>query len=182
MANANQKNGKSQLAETEHSALLEFFIDELKDLYWAENHVVKSLPKMAKAATSQELKTAFENHLKESQTHVSRLEEAFKYLGEKPEAKKCEAMEGILKEGESIIADTKKNTLVRDCGLILAAQKVEHYEISSYGGLRTLAGILGQKEVQQLLQTTLDEEESTDKKLTAIAENYVNEQAAQETA
>jgi ferritin-like metal-binding protein YciE len=162
--------------------LKEFFIDELKDIYWAEKHLVKTLPKMKKAATSSELQAAFADHLEVTKTHVTRLEDAFEALGEKAQAKKCEAMEGITKEGESIIEDTEEGTSTRDVGLILAAQKVEHYEISTYGGLHQLAITLGLEEVADILEQTLDEEKETDKKLTEIAENSVNYEAAEETA
>jgi len=163
------------------SMLKEFFIDELKDIYWAEKHLVKTLPKMKKAATSSELQEAFAEHLEVTKTHVTRLEEAFEALGKKAQAKKCDAMEGITKEGESIIEDTEEGTSTRDVGLILAAQKVEHYEISTYGGLHQLAMTLGLDEVADILAETLEEEKETDEKLTEIAENSVNYEAAEET-
>ena len=164
------------------SRLKEFFVDELKDIYWAEKHLVKTLPKMKKAATSSELQAAFADHLEVTKTHVTRLEDAFEALGEKAQAKKCEAMEGITKEGESIIEDTEEGTSTRDVGLILAAQKVEHYEISTYGGLHQLAITLGLEDVADILEQTLEEEKETDEKLTEIAENSVNYEAAEETA
>lgn len=164
------------------SRLKEFFIDELKDIYWAEKHLVKTLPKMKKAATSSELQNAFAEHLEVTKTHVTRLEDAFEALGEKAQARKCEAMEGITKEGESIIEDTEEGTSTRDVGLILAAQKVEHYEISTYGGLHQLAITLGLEDVADILEQTLEEEKETDEKLTEIAENSVNYEAAEETA
>ena len=160
--------------------LQEFFTDELKDIYYAEKHIVKTLPKMSKAATSEELKAAFTDHLEMSKTHVMRLEEVFGLLGKKPQAKKCEAIEGITKEGESIIEDTEAGTATRDVGLILAAQKVEHYEMSTYGGLSQLATTLGLEEVANLLRTTLEEEKQTDVLLTEIAENNINYAAASE--
>ncbi|MEO6638767.1 MAG: ferritin-like domain-containing protein [Ginsengibacter sp.] len=162
------------------SMLKEFFIDELKDIYWAEKHLVKTLPKMKKAATSTELQNAFADHLEVTKTHVSRLEQAFEALGKKAQGKKCEAMEGITKEGESIIEDTEEGTSTRDVGLILAAQKVEHYEISTYGGLAQLATTLGLTEVGDLLSQTLAEEKEADSLLTEIAENSVNYAAAEE--
>ncbi len=164
----------------EDSMLKEFFIDELKDIYWAEKHLVKTLPKMQKAATSEELKDAFAEHLEVTKTHVSRLEQAFESLGKKAQAKKCEAMEGITTEGESIISDTEAGTSTRDVGLILAAQKVEHYEISTYGGLAQLATTLGLDKVADLLSQTLEEEKEADSTLTDIAENGVNYAAAGE--
>ncbi len=122
----------------DNQPLLDFFVDEIKDIYWAEKHIVKTLPKMHKAASSETLKQAFEDHLEETKEHVSRLEQVFQILGEKVQAKKCEAIEGIIKEGDNIVEETKEGTAVRDVGLILAAQKVEHYEISTYGGLAQL--------------------------------------------
>lgn len=164
------------------SGLKEFFIDELKDIYWAEKHLVKTLPKMKKAATSPELQDAFAEHLEVTKTHVTRLEDVFEALGQKAQAKKCDAMEGITKEGESIIEETEAGTSTRDVGLILAGQKVEHYEISTYGGLRQLAITLGLDDVADILAQTLEEEKETDEKLTEIAENSVNYEAAEETA
>ena len=135
---------------------------------------------MQKAATSTELKQAFENHLETTKGHVVRLEEVFNLLGEKAVAKKCEAMEGITKEGESIIEDTDAGTATRDVGLILAAQKVEHYEISTYGGLAQLAKTLGKNDVADILTATLNEEKKCDELLTEIAENDINYEAEQE--
>lgn len=163
------------------SMLHEFFVDELKDIYWTENHLVKTLPKMQKAATSDQLKNAIAEHLDVTKTHVSRLEDVFELLGEKAQAKKCEAMEGITKEGEGIIEETEEGTSTRDVGLILAAQKVEHYEISTYGGLHQLAITLGKDDVAQILAETLAEEKEADQTLTGIAENNINYEAAEET-
>ncbi|WP_118975748.1 YciE/YciF ferroxidase family protein [Taibaiella koreensis] len=157
-----------------------FFVDELKDIYWAEKHLVTALPKMKKAATSPELAAAFDKHLGETKTHVETLEKVFELLGEKAAAKKCDAMAGILAEASSIIEDTEKDTMIRDCGLILGAQKVEHYEIATYGGLRTLATTMGHKDVAALLQQTLDNEKATDEALTGIAESLVNAGAVAE--
>ncbi|MEJ6979078.1 ferritin-like domain-containing protein [Pedobacter sp. P351] len=157
-----------------------FFVDELKDIYWAEKHLVKALPKMQKAATSTDLSAAFEKHTQETQMHIDSLEQVFALMEEKPQAKKCEAMEGLLEEAKSIMEDTDKGTMTRDAGLILAAQKVEHYEIATYGTLRTLAETMGHTEVANLLQQTLDNEKLTDVALTKVAEGFVNEQAASE--
>lgn len=162
------------------SMLREFFVDELKDIYYAEKHIAKTLPKMKKAATSPELQQAFEDHKAMTLQQVARLEQVFELLGEKARGKKCEAIEGITKEGEGIIEETEKGTATRDVGLILAAQKVEHYEISTYGGLAQLAKTLGENEVADLLGQTLEEEKQTDVLLTGIAENSVNYQAAEE--
>jgi ferritin-like metal-binding protein YciE len=173
-----KKQGKS---EDPKSALLNLFVDEIKDIYWAEKHLVKALPKMKKAATSVELQEAFESHLEQTQQHVSRLEEVFSLLGEKPQAKKCDAMEGLIQEGESIIEDTDDGTATRDVGLIIAAQKVEHYEIATYGGLAQLAKTLGRTDVKEILGATLSEEKQTDEMLTDIAENNINYEASEET-
>lgn len=162
------------------SRLKEFFIDELKDIYWAEKHIVQTLPKMKKAASSEELKNAFEEHLTATKKHVTRVEKAFELLGEKASAKKCEAMEGIIKEGTSIVDETKEGTATRDVGLVLAAQKVEHYEIATYGGLIQLAKTLGHVDVGNLLHQTLEEEKQADELLTGIAENHINYDAAHE--
>ena len=170
--------GKS--GKMENSEFHDFFVDELKDIYWAEKHLVKALPKMKKAATTPELADAFEKHTKETQTHIETLEQVFALLGEKPQGKKCDAMEGLLSEADSIIEDTEKGTLVRDAGLILAAQKVEHYEIATYGTLRTFAENMGHSDVVNLLQQTLDNEKATDLALTEIAEGSINEEASEE--
>jgi ferritin-like metal-binding protein YciE len=135
---------------------------------------------MAKAATSPELKEAFASHLLETHGHVERLEEVFELLGEKPQAKKCDAMDGIIKEGESIVEETKDGTSTRDVGLILAGQKAEHYEISTYGGLAQLARNLGHDDIAEILKETLNEEKTADETLTSIAEEHVNYDAAQE--
>jgi ferritin-like metal-binding protein YciE len=164
----------------EDSMLHEFFIEQLKDLYYAEKHIVKTLPKMAKAATSDELKAAFKTHLEDSKGHVARLEEVFGMLEMKPRAKKCEAIEGITREGESVIADTEAGTATRDVGLIISAQKVEHYEIASYGGLVQLASTLGLSEISEMFATTLQEEKESDLLLSSIAENHVNYASSQE--
>ncbi|HEX4852453.1 MAG TPA: ferritin-like domain-containing protein, partial [Puia sp.] len=147
---------------------------------WAEKHLVKTLPKMQKAATTDELKSAIEDHWEVTKTHVERLEQAFEILGEKAQAKPCEAMEGITKEGEGIINETMEGSATRDVGIILAAQKAEHYEISTYGGLAQLAMTLGLSEVASLLSSTLQEEKEADIKLTEIAENNINYEAAHE--
>ena len=175
-----EKNGANRQPVND-SKLAEFFHDELKDIYWAEKHLTKVLPKMQKAATSEELASAFAEHLVVTKEHVNRLEQVFEMLGYKPQAKKCEAMDGLTKEGDSIIEDTEAGTATRDVGLIMAAQKVEHYEIATYGGLHQLALTLGYADAAELLQTTLDEEKETDKALTNIAENNVNYEAMEET-
>ncbi len=162
--------------------LLDFFCDELKDIYWAEKQLTKALPKMAKAATATALKEAFTNHLAETKTHVERLEQVFELLGKKAQAKKCEAMAGITLEGEGIIEETEAGTATRDVGLVLAGQKAEHYEISTYGGLAQLARTLGKEDVAQLLEATLAEEKAADSLLTQIAEGSINYEASTEAA
>ncbi len=169
-------------AGASNSLLKEFFVEELKDIYYAEKQIVKTLPKMKKAATSNALKQAFEAHLVMTKEQVLRLERVFELMGKKAKGKTCEAIVGIIKEGEGIISDTDSDTATRDVGLIFAAQKVEHYEIATYGGLAQLAETLGLNEISQLLHTTLEEEKQTDLDLTAIAENDVNYEASGEPA
>lgn len=164
----------------ETSEFKEFFIDELKDIYWAEKHLATALPKLQKAATSPELAAAFEKHTLETKEHVQTLEKIFELLGEKAAAKKCDAMAGLIEEANSIISDTDKDTLIRDAGLILAAQKVEHYEIATYGTLRVFAQNMGQDDVAELLTQTLENEKATDVALTEIAVNAINAEAAAE--
>lgn len=160
--------------------LRELFIESLQDIYYAEKAITKALPRMQQAATSQELVDAFETHLTQTEAQITRLAQVFESIGEDAEGKKCDAIEGIIKEAEGIISDTDEGTATRDVGLILAAQKVEHYEIATYGGLRQLAVTLGYDQAATLLQQTLDEEKQTDLLLTDIAENSVNYQAAHE--
>lgn len=158
----------------------EFFVDQLKDIYWAEQALEKALQKLMKASTSPQLAKAFEKHTKETEGQIKILEEVFERMGEKAEAKKCEAMDGIIKEADSVIEDTEKDTYTRDAGLIMASQKAEHYEIASYGTLVMLAQQIGEKQVAELLQKILGQEKKTDITLTIIAEDKVNECAAQE--
>lgn len=157
-----------------------FFLDAVKDLYWAEKHLTKALPKMQKAATTIQLKSTIEEHLAQTEEHVTRLEKVFELLGEKAQAKKCDAMEGLVKEGESVIEETEDGSLTRDVGIIASAQKVEHYEISAYGTLAQLAITLGHDEVAEMLAKTLDEEKQADMNLTEIAENNINYEAEKE--
>lgn len=179
--NAPKNKGKiSNHGPEQKSKLEEFFVDELKDIYWAEKHLTKVLPKMHKAATTSELKQSFVDHLKVTENHITRLEKAFEMLGKKAQAKKCDAMAGITKEGEGIISETDKGSITRDVGLILAAQKVEHYEIATYGSLAQLARTIGNNELANLLDQTLEEEKSADRMLTDIAENKINLEAFQE--
>ncbi|MBF8456223.1 ferritin-like domain-containing protein [Kaistella sp. G5-32] len=173
MAKKQAKTGKVAPKKDAADQLKDFMIDGLKDLYWAEEALVKNLPKMAKNATSRKLTAAVNGHLAETKVQVTRLEKAFKALKLKPEAVKCEAMNGILKEAEEILKETEPGA-VRDAGIIAAAQKVEHYEIASYGTLATYAKLLGHKEVLQLLLETLREEKTCDKDLTKLAKSEIN--------
>lgn len=163
------------------SLLEEFFHAQLKDIYFAEKLIQKSLPKMQEAATTEELKESFEDHLHQTTKHIKRLEKVFELLGKKPESEKCEAMEGLIKEGEKIIKETKEGTMTRDAALIIGAQKIEHYEIATYGGLVQLAITIGHQEIADTLDKTLMEEEDTDRMLTRIAEWHVNIEAEEES-
>lgn len=156
------------------SYLEKFFLDQLMDIYYAEQKIVQSLPKLKQAATTEELQEAFEDHLHQSERHVKRLEKVFQTLGKKAEGKKCEAIEGITREVEQIIGETEEGSMTRDAALIIAAQKVEHYEIATYGGLVQLAITMQLHDAADLLDKTLMEEEDTDARLTEIAENEVN--------
>jgi ferritin-like metal-binding protein YciE len=160
--------------------LRKLYIEELRDLYSAENQLLKALPKMAKGAASTDLKQAFENHLEETEGHVERLEEIFEELDESPKGKTCQAMKGLVEEGSEILEEEGEESVL-DAGIIAAAQKVEHYEIASYGTVRTFAELLGQKEAVKLLQQTLDEEGAADEKLNDLAEDIVNPAALLET-
>jgi ferritin-like metal-binding protein YciE len=155
--------------------LRETFIDELKDLYDAEKQLLKGLPKMAKAAENEELRTAFEEHLEVTSEQVKRLEQVFKIFGEEPKGKKCKAMQGLLEEGQELIEEE-----AGDAALICAAQKVEHYEIASYGSLVAWARLLDESDARELLEETLSEEKETDEKLTEIAETAANPEADEE--
>ena len=161
------------------SQLMQLFEEELKDIYWAEKALTKALPKMIKNATSEELTEALTEHLAETEGQVKRLEKVFDLLGKKATAKKCEAMEGLITEAEEIMEECEEGAM-RDAGIISAGQKVEHYEIASYGTLRQFAETLGLTEVAELLQATLDEEKVADAKLTEVAVNAVNVDADQE--
>ena len=158
----------------------DLFLDTLKDIYYAEKQIFKTLPKMQKAAQAEELKAGFEKHIAETETQIERLEQVFELIGQKAQAKKCEAMEGLIKEGESIVEETEDGSMTRDVGIIMAAQKVEHYEIATYGALVQLASVLGMDDAAELLAETLEEEKQTDLDLSAIAENDINWQAEQE--
>ena len=151
-------------------------LDSLKKLYSAETQVVKALPKMVKGASSAELKQAFGDHLEQTKEHVERLNEIFDQLDEKPTGKTCKAMKGLIEEGSEMLEEEGEESVI-NAGLIGAAQRVEHYEIASYGTVRTFAKLLGEEDAAELLQQTLDEEGETDKELSELAERIVNEQA-----
>ena len=153
----------------------DLFLDELKDLYSAEKQITKALPKLVKAASTQELSAAFDSHLQETKGHVERLEEIFQKLGKKGTGKTCEGMKGVLEEGSEVIQEIEKGP-IRDAGLISAAQRVEHYEIAGYGSVRSFAELLGKQDIVELLEQTLDEEKAADEKLTKISES-VNQEA-----
>ena len=170
------KSGELAMKE---NALKELYIDELRDIYNAENQLTKALPKMAKAATSDELRAGFEEHLEQTKGHVERLERIFKELGEKPTGKKCKGMEGLVEEGDEMIKEDELEGEALDAGLISAAQRVEHYEIAAYGCVRTYANLLGEDDAAGLLEQTLKEEKETDQKLTQLAEK-INVEAEEE--
>lgn len=179
-AKKTSKKPTGNTGKMEDSEFHKFFVDELKDIYWAEKHLAKALPKFKKAATSPELIEAFEKHAQETEQHIVTLEEIFSSLEEKATAKKCDAMAGLLEEANGIIEETDKGTMIRDAGLILAAQKVEHYEIATYGTLAVFAENMGHNDVADLLNQTLENEKATDAILTQIAEGTINAQAAEE--
>jgi len=164
----------------EGSKLMKLFEDSLKDIYWAEKALVKALPKMAKKATAEELVDAIESHLTETEEQVEKLEKVFSLIGKKAQAKKCDAMAGLVEEAEGIMEETEEGAM-RDAGIIAAAQKVEHYEIATYGTLTTYARTLGLDDAAKLLDEILAEEKNADQVLTDVAVSTINIQAAQET-
>jgi ferritin-like metal-binding protein YciE len=164
----------------EQDDLRELYIAELRDLYDAENQLIKALPKMAEAAVSPQLRSGFEEHLEQTRGHARRIEEIFNEMGEQTKGKKCKGMKGLVSEGEDLMGDFEGEAL--DAALISAAQRVEHYEISAYGTVRTFANILGDQEAANLLEQTLEEEKETDRKLTELAKNINVEAAAPGTA
>lgn len=159
-------------------SLEDLFVNELKDLYSAEKQLVKALPRMAKAASSPKLRKGFEEHLKQTEGHVERLEKIFESMEVKPRGPKCEAMEGLIEEGKTMMKEDAPPA-VMDAALIAAAQRVEHYEIAGYGTVRTFARLLGHKDAERLLQKTLEEESETNEKLSKLAETEINEAAMQ---
>ena len=178
-ASVNGKKSEPSNSGMESSQLMKLFEDELKDIYWAEKALTKAIPKMIKNETSEELITALENHLEQTHGQVTRVEQVFEILGKKAVAKKCEAMDGLIKEAGEIMEDCEPGAMC-DAGIISAGQKVEHYEIASYGTLCQFAETLGLDDAAALLAETLEEEKAADKKLTEVAVSAVNVQAAEE--
>ena len=164
----------------QNSKLKAFFIEQLQDIYWAENKLAKKLHKLSDAATSVQLKEALDNHATQTRIHADRVEKVFALIGEEADAKKCPAMSGIIEEGEDIVDETDDGSMQRDVGIIFAAQKAEHYEIATYGGLAQLAKTLGYMDAKDLLGQTLQEEKQADELLTKIAESGINYQASHE--
>lgn len=175
-----KKSSAGQVAAQPGQQLENFFLESLKDIYWAEKHLTKALPKMKKAATTEELQNAIDEHTTQTEEHIARLEQVFGIMGHKAQAKKCDAMEGLIKEGESMVEETEDGSMTRDVAIIFAAQKIEHYEIATYGGLTQLAVTMGQDEIADILGQTLGEEKEADQLLTEIAENNINVEAEQE--
>lgn len=163
-----------------YSQLEKLLINSIKDIYWAESQLIKTLPTMRDNATTAELKMIIQEHIMQTEDHVKRLEEIFTLLGQTPEGKKCEAMAGLIKEGQTIVEETTAGTMSRDAAIIMAAQKVEHYEIATYGSLLEFARTLGLKQVAGLLNATLDEEKQADQGLTLIAQTGINWDAEHE--
>lgn len=168
---------KEKETQDDSSKLHKLFEEELKDIYWAEKALTKAIPKMIKKATSQDLIDALEDHLEETEGQVERCEQVFEILGKSPQAKKCEAMDGLIKEAEELMSDSDEG-IMRDAAIISAAQKVEHYEIASYGTLATFAKTLGLNDAAELLVETLNEEKNADETLTTVAESAINVKAA----
>jgi ferritin-like metal-binding protein YciE len=163
------------------SLLHEFLIDGLKDIYWAENRLLDAIPKMQKEATTVQLEKTLGEHLEVTREQIQRLDKIFNLLGEKSAGKKCDGMQGLIKEGENVVEETEDGSVTRDVGIIVSAQKIEHYEIAAYGGLAQLARTMGHDDIARLLDVTLKEEKEADRMLTEIAENDINYEASTET-
>ena len=177
--NSSAKSSKKKSNSSVAHGLTDLFGDMLKDIYWAEKALVKALPKMSKKATSENLVKALESHLQETEGHVERCEKIFEIMGKPARGKKCEAMDGLIKEAQEIMESTEDGA-VRDAGIIAAGQKVEHYEIATYGTMCAFAKILGEEEIRSILEETLNEEKKADEKLTEVAESSINLDAAEE--
>src|SRR5689334_6626980 len=176
---ATRANGSKSQPQDDSTKLHKLFEESLKDIYWAEKALTKAIPKMIKNATSAELIEALETHLTETEEQVKRVEQVFEIIGSKATAKKCEAMEGLIKEAEQLMEENEEGVM-RDAAIILAGQKVEHYEIASYGTLRTFAETLGLNDAAAILEETLEEEKNADEALTEVAVTAVNLEAASE--
>ena len=181
MNSLEDQKATAHLASMKNLPLHQFFLDGLQDMNWAENRIVQVMPEIIKAITAENLKDAIRQHLDETYEHVSRLEKAFLLLEEKTRAVKCKAIAGILGESDDIISETKKGSAVRDAALIMALQKIEHYEIASYGSLLTFSKLMEHEAVSQLLAATLMEEKTTDDVLSSLANEYINPLALEET-
>lgn len=179
--NGKQSNGKSASSPMRSTQLMQLFEEQLKDIYWAEKALTKEIPKMIAGATSPELIDALTDHLAETEVQVTRLEQVFESIDQKAVAEKCDAMEGLIKEAGAIMKSCEVGAMC-DAGIIAAAQKIEHYEIASYGTLRQFAETLGLEEAVSLLETTLQEEKAADERLSEVATDAVNVEAAQEEA
>jgi ferritin-like metal-binding protein YciE len=176
-----RKKGGSQQGSEEHATYLQkFFSDQLKDMYYAEQELLKAFNEIKSAATTEELEDTIDAHAQQTKRHIKRLEKIFNMIGLRPEGKRCEAMDGLIKECKNIIRETEDNTMTRDAALIIAVQKIEHYEIASYGGLVALALTMGLSRAADILDKTLAEEMDTDEVFTDIAENYINVEAEHE--
>jgi ferritin-like metal-binding protein YciE len=175
-----RKSSSQQTTDESPTFLQKFFLDQVKDMYYAEQELLKTLPEIKSVATTEELEDAIEEHHQQTRRHVKRLEKIFHMIGSKPEGKRCEAMDGLIKECKTIIRETEDSTMTRDAALIIAMQKIEHYEIASYGGLVALALTMGLERAADLLDKSLAEEEMTDNLLTDIAENFINVEAEHE--
>jgi ferritin-like metal-binding protein YciE len=186
MKKSNNNTGSSlpgaQAKENDGSPLEKYFQNQLMDIYYVEKQLVSALQEMKEAATTEELEDAFDDHRKQTERHVKRLEKVFDMLDLPAAAKACKAIEGLIEEAKLVISETKKGSMTRDAALIIAAQKVEHYEIASYGGLVQLAITMGKSKAAELLDKTLREEGDTDHRLTQIAETYINLEADNESA
>lgn len=176
-----RKKTTSQHSTDESPTFLQkFFLEQVKDIYYAEQELLKTLPEIKSVATTEELEDAIEEHHQQTRRHVKRLEKVFHMIGSRAEGKRCEAMDGLIKECKTIIRETEESTMTRDAALIIALQKIEHYEIASYGGLEALAITLGLERAADLFDKTLAEEEMADQQLTDIAENFINVEAEHE--
>ena len=180
MRNTASKSGQTD-TPFKHSALFELFLTELKDIYWAEKHILKNLSKMIKSAHAEALKMALQDHLERTEEQVGRLEEVFQLIDVRAVGKRCEGIDGLVEEAKEIMDETENDTFTRDAAIISSTQKIEHYEIAAYGTMKTLAGVLElDDQVIDLLQETLDEEKEADQKLTQLAEARINVEARDE--